>query len=197
MRKALLSLLCLSFFVQLQAQKASDYYYEIPANPESYTAGTVAGRVVDGLGFRFYWASVGLRAEDLAFRPTKESRTTDETIDHIYNLTMIVMNATKKQPTVFPIEIPEVTYEEKREMILGFIRSASENLKAASEADFADFKMIFENPGGNNSEFPFWNELNGPLGDALWHTGQVVMLRRMSGNPFPSGVSVLRGTKSN
>ena len=57
--------------------------------------------------------------------------------------------------------------------------------------------MIFENPGGNNSEFPFWNELNGPLSDALWHTGQVVMLRRMSGNPFTSNVSVLSGKVRN
>ena len=194
MRKAFLILLCLSFFGQIQAQNTSDYYYEIPANPKSYTAGTVAGRVVDGLGFRFYWASVGLRTEDLAFKPTEESRTADQTIDHIYNLTMIVMNATKKEPTVFPIEIPEVTFEKKREMILGFIRTASENLKVASEADFEDFKMIFQNPGGSN-EFPFWNELNGPLSDALWHTGQIVMLRRMSGNPFPSGVSVLTGKK--
>lgn len=196
MRKAFLLLLCFSFFAQLKAQKSSDYYYEIPDYPASYTATTVAARVVDGLGFRFYWASVGLRAEDLSFKPTDVSRTTDETIDHIYNLTLIVMNATKKVPTTFPVEIPEVTYEEKREMILGFIRTASDNLKKASAEDMESFKMIFSSANGD-TEYPFWNELNGPLSDALWHTGQVVMLRRMSGNPFTSNVSVLSGKVRN
>ena len=197
MRKAIFLSICFLFLVQLQAQKTSDYYYEIPDYPESYTAGAVAGRVVDGLGFRFYWASVGLRPEDLSFQPTPESRTTDQTIDHIYGLTYIVMQATKKEPTVFPVDTEGLSFEEKRENILGFIKTASENLKKASEADFKDFNMIFRNPGRDDSVYPFWNELNGPLSDALWHTGQVVMLRRMSGNPFPSGVSVLRGTKSN
>ena len=184
-----------AFSGQLLAQNPSDYYYEIPAAPAEFTAGTVAGRTVDGLGFRFYWATAGLRPEDLSFKPTEESRSTEHTIDHIYNLSMIVMNATKKEATNFPIDIEGLSFDEKRSAILGFLRTASENLKAASDADFADFKMIFKYENGSSNEWPFWNELNGPLADALWHTGQVVMLRRMSGNPFDSNVSVLEGKR--
>ena len=40
---------------------------------------------------------------------------------------------------------------------------------------------------------PFWNIINGPISDALWHCGQVVMLRRASGNPFNSKVNVFSG----
>ncbi len=40
-------------------------YREIPDPPENYTPGTVVSRLVDGLGFRYYWATEGLREEDL------------------------------------------------------------------------------------------------------------------------------------
>ena len=197
MRKATFLILTLAITAQLWAQNPSDYYYEIPAHPEKFTAGTVAGRVVDGLGFRFYWATAGLRSEDLSFKPTEESRTLEQTIDHIYGLTRIVMNATKKEATTFPNGTEGLSYDQKREAILGFLRTASDNLKAASEKDMMEFDMVFKYADGNSNEWPFWYELNGPLADALWHTGQVVMLRRMSGNPFDSNVSVLQGKRRN
>ena len=45
----------------------------------------------------------------------------------------------------------------------------------------------------DSTSFPFWNIINGPISDALWHCGQVVLLRRSSGNPFNSKVSVFSG----
>jgi hypothetical protein len=45
-------------------------------------------------------------------------------------------------------------------------------------------------------EFPFWNQINGPISDALWHCGQVVMNRRASGNPLQLGVNVFVGKTS-
>jgi hypothetical protein len=47
----------------------------------------------------------------------------------------------------------------------------------------------------STSEYPFWSLINGPIADALWHVGQVVSLRRASGNPFPEGISLLQGKK--
>lgn len=38
-------------------------YYEIPEPAESYTTGGVLSRMMDGLGFRYYWATEGLRPE--------------------------------------------------------------------------------------------------------------------------------------
>lgn len=197
MRRFLILLLITSTFVRMQAQNGSDYYYEIPEYPEKFTAGTVAGRTVDGLGFRFYWATANLRPEDLKSKASPEGRTLEETVDHIYNLTSIVMNATKKEPTVFPIEISGLSFEEKRNAILEFIKTAANNLKAAKDKEFKEFKMIFQYADGNSNEWPFWNELNGPMADALWHTGQLVVLRRVSGNPFNSNVSVLSGKVRN
>ena len=53
-------------------------YYEIPEYPESYTAGTVSARMIDGFGFRYYWATEGLRVEDLKFRPNVDARSSAE-----------------------------------------------------------------------------------------------------------------------
>lgn len=191
MRTLLLLLVCLS--TMAKAQDSTDYYYRIPDYPESYNSGTVAARMVDGLGFRYYWGTVGLRAEDLAYKPSHEARTASETIDHIYGLTNVLVNATKKLPNDFTKENEEeLTFEEKRAKTLQNIKEASEILKRSTAQDLESYKIVFISSRGR-SEYPFWNQLNGPLADAIWHVGQVVSMRRASGNPFNSNVSVLRG----
>ena len=39
--------------------------------------------LIDGLGFRFYWATEGLRQADLDYSTTPESRASAETLDHM------------------------------------------------------------------------------------------------------------------
>ncbi|MEP1094308.1 MAG: hypothetical protein ABJG78_04325 [Cyclobacteriaceae bacterium] len=169
------------------------YYYQIPDCPESYSAGTVAARVVDGLGFRYFHATAGLTEENLSYKPSEEARTMSETIDHILGLTRTTLNAVLKQPTDFSIEQPVLTFEEKRLKTLENIRRTSEILKNSSAEDMESYLVIFLSRNGNRTEYPFWNQLNGPIADAVWHVGQVVTFRRSAGNPFNSNVSVLRG----
>ena len=64
-------------------------YYEIPEHADSYTAGSVASRMLDGLGFRYYWATEGLRVEDLEYKPSESGRTSAETIDHLLGLSIL------------------------------------------------------------------------------------------------------------
>jgi hypothetical protein len=71
---------------------------------------------------------------------------------------------------------------------------ASEALKQPG-ARLDEMDMVFER-GTTKQEFPFWNLINGPIADAIWHVGQVVSFRRSSGNPLPQGVNVLTGTKT-
>ncbi|MEP1033204.1 hypothetical protein [Ekhidna sp.] len=166
-----------------------DYYYEIPDNPKEYTAGNVAARVVDGLGFRYYWATEGLNSGDLAFKPSEEARTIEETIDHIVSLTQILLNAVNEK-SFEGVDIEGMSYQEKRNLTLENIRMASEKLKTSSGADLAKYDMIF----GSGGEFPFWNLLNGPVADAINHVGQIISIRRTNGNPYNQNISVLRGT---
>ena len=175
-----------------QQKENTPYYYQIPDEPENYTAGTVAARLVDGLGFRYFWATEGLRDIDLNYRPNDSAKTALETINHIYNLSKVIVNATKKTANDFTVKQPVLTYREKRNKTLENIRAASEILKKASAEDLQSFKIIFKGNNGT-TEYPFWNNLNGPIADAIWHTGQVVLLRRSSGNPFNGNVSLLKG----
>lgn len=167
-------------------------YREMPAYPDSFTAENAVARMIDGLGFRFYWATEGLRPEDLAFRPSTEARTSEETIDHILGLSFIILNAVQKQPNVRSgEETSPLSFEVKRRTTLENLKTASDLLKT-SGGRLEDYDIIFVS-GDAKAEFPFWNMLNGPIADALWHTGQVVSFRRSSGNPFNSRVNVFSG----
>ncbi len=190
MKSKLVALILLSALPTLAQTELP--YREIPAYPATYTAGTVAARVVDGLGFRYYWATEGLRQEDLTFQANKDGRTTLETITHIYDLTLTIVNATRNLPNDNTVKKPVLSFEEMRRRTLENIRDASEILKKATDQEIGQLKVIFKSDRGV-TEFPFWNELNGPIADALWHTGQVVSYRRGSGNPFNAKASVFTG----
>lgn len=166
-------------------------YSEVPEYAEAYTVGTVAARMVDGLGFRYYWATEGLRNEDLSYKPSKDGRTTAETIDHLYGLSKVIVNTTLKKPTIRGEEEKPLDFLEKRKQTLLNFKKAADILRVSD--DLSEFNMVFQSADGNISSFPFWNNINGPIADAIWHCGQVVLLRRASGNPFNSKVSLLKG----
>ena len=184
-------LLILNLTVMAQESNTNDLpYYEVPEYYENYTAGTVAARMVDGLGFRYRWATEDLREVDLIYKPTDSSRTTLQTSDHSLGLSRVIVNATLKVPSNFTKEQPQLTYEQKRKETLENIKKASEILQKATS--LTDFNMHIISSRGE-SEHPFWNSINGPIADAIWHTGQVTLLRRSSGNPISKKVSFLRG----
>ena len=196
-KKGLLILLALAIIFPTMAQELSNQstdlpYYQIPEYPQEYTANTVAARMVDGLGFRYYWATEGLRQEDLAFKPNEEARTSEETIDHILGLTRVLLNSVKKIPNEASENETKLSFEEKRRQTLINIKMTSDILKASEHGEMDEFKVVFKNKD-RTTEFPFWNQLNGPIADAIWHVGQVVSFRRSSGNPFNSKASVFNG----
>jgi len=174
-----------------QKQVDSLPYYQIPDYPERYTAGTVSARMIDGLGFRYYWATEGLRAEDLAYKPSEQGRTCGETLEHLYGLSKFIYNAAANQVNDRTAAVEEpLNFEEKRKATLNNFKKAADLLRTAD--DLSQMKIKIKSQQGQ-VEFPFWNNLNGPIADALWHTGQVVLLRRASGNPLNPKVSVFNG----
>ena len=181
MKKSTL-VLALIFTTVIMAQSEEKLpYYEIPEPADTYTAGTVASRMLDGLGFRYYWATEGLRPEDLSYKASESGRTSTETIDHLLGLSNFILNSISIEKS--DENKQELSFDEKRERTLLNIKKASDILRKTNDVSQFD-----------NDRFPFWNVINGPISDALWHCGQVVMLRRASGNPFNSNVSVFRGT---
>jgi hypothetical protein len=163
-------------------------FSEITEYPASYDAPSVAARMIDALGFRYYWATKGLSEEDLSFSPTEEIRSSKETVEHIYNLVKIVYNA-HFAIVNGPVSPGSMSFSELRIETLQMLDKIKTHLITESP-DLDQLKIRF--PSG---ELPYWNLINGPMADAVYHTGQLVIMRRMSGNPIDSGVDVLMGVK--
>jgi hypothetical protein len=188
--KKLILIILLTYPGMIMAQQLP--YYEIPDYPEKYTATTVVARMVDGLGFRYYWATEGLRAEDLQFKPSSEARTTDETLNHILGLVDVIENSVRELPNTTGVDTENMSFAEKRKLTLEKIKATSDILRESDPEKLNDYDIVFQR-GSGSTEYPFWNQINGPIADALWHVGQVVTFRRSSGNPITSNVSFLSG----
>lgn len=189
--RSIRALLCFIALVTLHRMNAQQLpYYEIPESPKEYTAGTVAGRMIDGLGFRYYWATEGLTEENLQYAPGDKTRSIRETLDHILGLSVMTLSALEGKEVVFP-SVKELSFEALRKQTLENFKKSSDILKESKDISMFTMKM---KRGNQVAEYPFWNQLNGPIGDALWHVGQVVSFRRSAGNPLPKGVSLLTGT---
>jgi hypothetical protein len=178
----------LLFLINLTAfsQEERPYlpYYELPEYPEEFTAGTMASRMVDALAFRFYWVSDSLTEQDLVYKANSEGRSTKETIKHIYDLSKIIVNSTLKQPN--SQEKEELSYGIMRKKILINLKTASDILRMSD--DISKYKIIF-----GEQEIPFWNQVNGPIADAIWHCGQIAIYRRATGNPINPKVNHFTG----
>lgn len=165
-------------------------YYEIPTAPEMYNAATVVARMVDGLGYRYYWATEGLKAEDLAYESGNEGQSCSAVLEHVLGLSRFILRTVKKEVQDNTREYPELDWEGQREETLSNFKMAGQILRETG--DVSELKIIFKRED-TTSEFPFWNLLNGPIADAIYHCGQIVSYRRTTGNPINPNVSVFRG----
>tara|TARA_B110000008_G_scaffold270746_1_gene301308 strand:- start:298 stop:870 length:573 start_codon:yes stop_codon:yes gene_type:complete len=182
---ALIIFLILPFLGNGQQEKLP--FHEIGNYPEEYSEINLVSRMIEGLGYRYYWATESLNEKDLMYKPSNDSRTTFEIIEHIYTLSLMIASSFKNEKINFNSE--KFSYTELRERTLNNFSFVFESLKKTS--DLSALKIQFDRPRDNT--FPFWNQINGPISDAIWHSGQVVMNRRASGNPLRKGVNVFLG----
>jgi hypothetical protein len=189
--------ICLLVTIQdVKAQNDSNMntlpYAEIPAYPESYSAPNVMARMIDGLGYRYYWATDGLTSEDLNYKVSESSRTSLATIEHIHGLVNTSLKTIKSEPIIKTDDKPILTFKMIRSETLLNLKEASDLLRSGVIQDLGTLKLTFKR-GEKTSEFEFWHLINGPVADALWHVGQVVSMRRASGNPLDPTVNVFSG----
>src|SRR5262249_45064517 len=147
---------------------------EIPAPPATARATTVMARVVDGLGFRYRWATEGLREQDAEFRAGPDSMTLRELLHHIARLAAWLDAHAGGEP------LGDI------ERDLPALRTRLLEMK---DEELSKLSITGKPELGPQ---PFWNMLNGPLADALTHVGQVNSWRRLAGNPSPRA-DVFRG----
>jgi len=154
-------------------------YRNIPDYPAGVTANTILVRMIDGLGFRYYWATEGLTENEMQFRPHETSMNLVELLDHIHHLANVsnrVLHGLQSEKTP-----PVGSLEPIRNSTLKLIETMRERLGTMNSEELAVVK--FRRADG--AEFPFWHLINGPIADALTHVGQINSWRRMAGNPQP------------
>ncbi len=198
MKKLLYLFLLISLSTILKAQNltmdslSALPYVSIEHTPEDYSGQSVLMRMIDGLGYRYYWGTEGLRPEDLAYDPGNDGATCESLIKHIYGLSEVIYNTVAQIPTERSGDLSELTFEEYRTKTLHHLKAASELLRTNKKLNLEDCQIQFKR-GEKTSSAPFWNLMNGPLADAIYHTGQVVSYRRTTGNPINPLVSVFSG----
>lgn len=146
-------------------------FTRIDSYPAKVTGPAVLTRLIDGLGFRFHWATQGLTDQDYAFSAGHGSQSIGQLVGHIWGLTNWVSVAVLGQGE----EKPE-TPQEQRAHALQMLQRLRERFVALDNHALAKITI---------DGHPFWHILNGPLADALTHVGQINVLRRLAGNPTP------------
>ena len=184
-------LFTLSINAQTDKKEIDLPFSEIGEYPADFSQANIISRMIEGLGYRYYWATKSLTENDLNYKSSEGARSTIQIIEHIYSLTMMISSSIEKKE--FKFTSVTYNYNELRTKTLLKLKYIHDELR--SNPDFSQLFIKFER-GGTKMEFPFWNQINGPISDALWHCGQVVMNRRSSGNPLQSDVNVFVGKTS-
>ena len=157
-------------------------FHTLSPVPGELTATNVLARMIDGLGFRYHWATEDLREEDLDFRPVAGSMPIGEVMVHVYDLAWGTHRKFGGEAT------RDRSPGQIRERTLALYAGLRQQLLAMDDVALA------ERIAGDEG-WSIWYWMNGPIADALTHVGQITSWRRMAGNPQPSGVDVFRGIR--
>jgi hypothetical protein len=155
-------------------------FRSLPPGPETVTGSAVLVRMVEGIGFRFFWATEGLRESDLSFRPTPETMSIADLAGHVLDLVAWVALSAGAIPAG-PRE-PErpLPFPEARQRVLEVLSLLRARFAGMSDEEIGTIRI-----GSRAGPVPWPHLVNGPLADALTHVGQINVLRRASGNPVP------------
>lgn len=161
-------------------------YTRIPDPPEEMNASTILVRLVDGIGFRYRWATEGLREEDMEFQPCDSSMIMVDLLGHINGLLNVseAFITGKEMKSVKPVGL-----DERRKETLATVVRIREALLDLDD-DYLGERMY--KPPWRDTEYPLWYVINGPLSDTLTHVGQVASWRRIHDNPIV-GANVFDG----
>jgi len=148
---------------------------EIPSFFESYplklqevSASNAIARMIDGLGFRLYWAMKGLREEECAYRFCADGKSIYEIIWHILG----PVNWGHVHVCGRQMERPANIIDQGCET-LRVLEQLRDHFISIDDCELQRYTLE------NRS---FWNFINMPISDALSHVGQVRILRRAAGN---------------
>ena len=161
-------------------------YTKIPDYPEEMSGANIMLRLVDGIGFRYRWATEALEEADLDFQACVSSMDMRELMKHINGL-LNVSEAYITGKDMVPVK--DVGLDERRKETLATIVRIREALTGLDDEYLS--KRMYK-PPWRKGEYPIWTLINGPLSDSLTHIGQVASWRRIHNNPI-MGANVFDG----
>ena len=123
----------------IEAQESMLPYREIPEYPSDFGPGNLISRMIDGLGYRFYWATEGLTDDDLTYRASENGRSIFETVEHINVMSNNILLAPDAKPFEKPKNTPQLSFEELRTLTLKNLDCGSKTLGAASTSWVAPY----------------------------------------------------------
>lgn len=162
-------------------------FKEINEYPASLTVANTLLRMIDGIGFRYYWGTQGISESDLSFSPGNEGRTMHETLHHIHYMCLFIANSLEGKVTSFPEPASSTPFPDVREETLGTLNQIRTLLTSSADEDL-EVKNLKIAANGNSFETPIWHLINGPILDMSNHLGQLIMMRRANGNPIDARV---------
>lgn len=169
-------------------------FAEIGAYPEKFNVGNVLSRLMDGLGFRYYWATENLNENDLEYSPGNGNRSVYDTLNHLFNMIDFAGSILEDKTHPFPEKEYTLSLHEIRYKTLNRIDKLKKLLQEAEDSDLEKLKVKVK-VEENYMEFPIWHLIHGPLVDSFYHLGQVVSFRRANGNPIDSNVQPFMGKR--
>jgi hypothetical protein len=161
--------------------KPSFDFRSLPPGPDAVTGSAVLVRLVEGIGFRFTWATEGLRETDLSYRPTPETMSITELASHVLDLLSWVAFSAGAIPAGPQKPESPPPFPEVRQRVLEVL-----TLLRARFALMRDEQISAIHIGSRAGPVPWPHIVNGPLSDSLTHIGQINVLRRSCGNPVPT-----------
>ena len=145
-----------------------DFFRDINSYPEQMSSSALMCRIVDGIGFRYYWATFDLTESTYNFKPGIDRWSIYDTLAHIWDTADWISRSLGLEKNFKPVESLEL-----RNSIL--------------EMYYA-IRMCFHNMDDNTlksitiNKAPFWNLINGSLEDMLSHVGAIDNMRRTDGD---------------
>lgn len=161
---------------------------DISIVPKEINATKSILRMLEGLAFRYRWATENLTQNDIEFRPHCSSMNIKEVNSHIFDLCDSINRVFggEKQNNK-----PSNSFYKTRDSTLFMLKDIINRLNEFNDIDIANLEKK------SKRKLSFWYWINGPLADALTHVGQINSWRRMAGNPHPKGVNVFIGKTDN
>lgn len=145
------------------------YFRIAPQEPDEVSASNAIARLIDGLGYRLYWALYGLKENECQYTLCEGAPPIKDILWHILGLVnWVYMRIYDHQMTRKPSIIDQGV-----DTLLALEKLRYTFLEM-SDADLVAYQL---------EDMSFWSYINMPLSDALHHVGRVSILRRAAGNP--------------